>query len=83
MAFNATFNNISVISWSPRENHQPAVSHLQTLSHNAVSSTGSFLHKQDSELTTFVVIGTYCTGTKYSCKSNYDNPSVNCNLMLK
>jgi hypothetical protein len=46
---NTTFNNIPVISWwsvllmeetrVPRENHQPAASHLQTLSHNVVSST--------------------------------------------
>jgi hypothetical protein len=46
--FNATFNNISVISWRsvllveetgvPKENHRPAVSHSQTLSHNFVSS---------------------------------------------
>ena len=44
MVFNATFNNISVISWHsillveetgvPGENHQPAASHSQTLSHN-------------------------------------------------
>ena len=49
MVFNATFNNISVISWQPvflvveievsEENHQPAASHWQTLSHNVVSST--------------------------------------------
>jgi hypothetical protein len=48
MVFNATFNNISVILWSdllvketggPGENHQSAASHLQTLSHNVVSST--------------------------------------------
>jgi len=49
MVFNATFNNISVISWwsvllveetgGPGENHQPATSHWQTLSHNVVSST--------------------------------------------
>ena len=48
MVFNATFNNISVISWSsvllveetgvPGENHLPVVSHLQTLSHNVLSS---------------------------------------------
>jgi len=46
MVFNATFNNISVISWLsvllveetgvPDENHRPAASCLQTLSHNAV-----------------------------------------------
>ena len=46
MVFNATFNNISVISWRsvllvektrvPGENHRPAASHLHTLSHNAV-----------------------------------------------
>jgi hypothetical protein len=45
MMFNATFNNISVISWRlvllvketgvPRENHRPVASHWQTLSHNA------------------------------------------------
>ena len=49
MLFNATFNNISVISWRsvllveknrvPRENHRPSTSHWQTLSHNNVSST--------------------------------------------
>ena len=49
MAFNATFNNISVISWWSvlleeetgvhEENHRPVASHWQTLSHNVVSST--------------------------------------------
>ena len=44
--FNATFNNISVISWRsvllveeterPGENHRPVASHWQTLSHNVV-----------------------------------------------
>jgi len=49
MVFNATFNNISVISWRsvlleypketgvPGENHQHTASHWQTLSHNVVS----------------------------------------------
>ena len=45
--FNATFNNISVVSWQsllleeetgvPGENNQPVASHWQTLSHNVVS----------------------------------------------
>jgi hypothetical protein len=49
MVFNATFNNISVISWqsvllvvetgAPGENHQPTASHWQTLSHNVALST--------------------------------------------
>ena len=49
MVFNATFNNISVISWLsvllveetkiPGENHRPVASHWQTLSHNVVSGT--------------------------------------------
>ena len=49
MAFNATFNNISVISWQSvllveetgvsEENHQPLASHWQTLSHNVLLST--------------------------------------------
>jgi len=46
MVFNATFNNISAISWrsvllveetgGPRENHWHVASHWQTLSHNVV-----------------------------------------------
>ena len=46
---NATFNNISVISWRsvslveetiiPGENHRPVAIHRQTLSNNVVSST--------------------------------------------
>jgi hypothetical protein len=49
MVFNASFNNISVISWRsvllveetgvPGENHQPVASHSQILSHNVISST--------------------------------------------
>jgi hypothetical protein len=46
MVFNATFNNISVISWpsvlfvkETEENHQPVASHWQTLSHNVVHLT--------------------------------------------
>ena len=49
MVFNATFNNISAISWQsvslveeigvPGENHRSASSHRQTLSHNVVLST--------------------------------------------
>jgi hypothetical protein len=47
MVLNATFNNISVISWRsvlveetgvPGENHRPVANHWQTLSHNVVSS---------------------------------------------
>ena len=49
MVFNATFNKISAISWQSvllgdgtgvsEENHRLVISHLQTLSHNVVSST--------------------------------------------
>ena len=49
MVFNATFNNISATEWqsvllveetgATGENHRPAASHKQTLSHKAVSST--------------------------------------------
>ena len=59
MVFEATFNNISVISpilWRsvllveetgvPRENHRPVANHWQTLSHNVVSSTPR--HEQGS-----------------------------------
>ena len=56
MVFNATFNNISAISWRsvllaeetvvPGENHRPVASHWQTLSYNVVSSTPP--HEQGS-----------------------------------
>jgi hypothetical protein len=49
MVFNATFNNISVISWrsvllveeigGPVENNRTATSHRQTLSHKVVLGT--------------------------------------------
>jgi len=49
MVFNATFNDISIISWRsvllveetgiPGENHWPAVSDWQTVSHNVASMT--------------------------------------------
>ena len=75
MVFNATFNNISVISWRsvllmeetgvPRENHWPTASDWQILSHNVVLSTPRL---SGIRLTTLVVIGTDCIG---SCRSNY------------
>ena len=75
MAFNVTFNNISVISWQsillveengvPGKNHRPVASHWQTLSHN---NTEYSLPWTGFKLTTLVVIGTDCTGSR---KSNY------------
>ena len=75
MVFNATFNNISVISWQsvllvektrvPKEKHWPVASHWQTLSHNIVSSTSRL---SGFKLTTSVVIGSDCI---VSYKSNY------------
>ena len=45
MVFNATFNNISVMSWRSvllmeeiGENHRSDATHRQTLSHNVVST---------------------------------------------
>ena len=73
MMFNGTFNNISAISWWSQllvketgENHRPATSHWQTLSHIVVLSTSH--HDPDSNSHHSVVIRTDCTG---SCKSNY------------
>ena len=73
MVFNATFNNISVVSWrsvllveesgGPRENLQPVSSHWQTYHMLLYTSPWSKF-----ELTTSVVIGTDCI---CSCKSNY------------
>jgi hypothetical protein len=58
--FNATFNNISIISWWSvllveetgvlGENHRPVASHLQTLSHNVVSSTPLYERDLNSQL---------------------------------
>ena len=67
MVFNATFNNISVISWQsvllvvPGEIYQPAASHWQTLSHNVVSSIPGLSRIQTNN-------GTDCIG---SYKSSY------------
>jgi hypothetical protein len=69
MVFNATFNSISVISWRSvllartgvhGENHGPAVSHGQTLSHVMLHQV--HLVWAGFELTTLVVIGTDCIG---------------------
>ena len=60
MVFNATFNNISVLSWRsvllveetgvPRENQPPATSHGQTLSQNVVSCIPSPDRDSNSKL---------------------------------
>jgi len=58
--FNATFNNISVISWRSvslveetgerGENQRPVESHWQTLSHNVVFSTPRHERVSNSQL---------------------------------
>jgi len=75
MVFNATFINISVISWQsvllleetgvPGENH-----HLSQVNDKLyhLKLYGVHFAWVGFELTTLVVIGTDCTG---SCKSNY------------
>jgi hypothetical protein len=73
MVTNATFNNITVISWQSvllveetgclRETQQSAASHWQTLSHNVVHLALMVIRTRLS-----VVVGTDCLG---SCKSNY------------
>jgi hypothetical protein len=60
MVFNATFSNISVISWrsvlsveetgGTGEHHQPVSIHWQTLSHNVVSSATCFYIDIDTRL---------------------------------
>jgi hypothetical protein len=64
VVFYATFNNISAISWwsvlfmeetgGPGENHRPVATHLQTLSHDVVSSAP---RHAKSEIRTRNVIG--------------------------
>ena len=73
MVFNATFKNISVISWlsvllveetgGPGDNYRFVASHWQTLLHNVVHRT-----LIEIQLTTSLVIGTDCIG---SLKFNY------------
>jgi hypothetical protein len=60
MVLNATFNNISAISWRsalfveetgvPVENHRPVASHWQTLPHNVASSTPRHERGSNSQL---------------------------------
>ena len=55
MVFNATFNNISVISWRsvllvvetgvPAENHRPGANHWQNLSYNVVATFLPYKHR--------------------------------------
>ena len=57
MMYDATFNNVSAISWwpvllmeeIPGENHRPVASHRQSLTHNAVSSIIHYMHVVDIE----------------------------------
>jgi len=80
MLFNATFDNISSISWRsvllvektgiPRENHRLAASHCQTLWHKVVAIAHSHM---GFELTTLVVIDTDCIS---GCKSNYHTITI-------
>ena len=60
MVFNATFNNMSVISWCsfllvneirvPGENHRPVASYWQTVPHKVVSSTPRIERDSNSQL---------------------------------
>jgi hypothetical protein len=85
MVFNATFNSTSVISWRSillartgvhGENHGPAVSHWQTLSHVMLYQV--HLVWAGFELTTLVVIGTDCIDIY---KSNYHTITTTTALM--
>jgi hypothetical protein len=88
MVFNATFNNISAISWQsvllveetgvPGENHRPTASHWQILSYNVVSSTPR--HERGSNSQLLVVISTDCIG---SYKSNYHTITTTTSLEIQ
>jgi hypothetical protein len=67
MVLNATFSNISAISWRAvllveeagvsGENHRPVASHWQILSHNVVSSTSRHQRDSNSQLYEWYRIG--------------------------
>ena len=71
MVFNATFNNISVISlwsvllveetWVPGETHRPVASHWQTLSSTPRHEPNSNSH----------MLAVICSDCKGGCKFNY------------
>jgi hypothetical protein len=75
MVFNATFNNISVISWwsvllveetrIPWEHHRSVAIHWHPLSHNAVLGTPHYERDSNSQNYWW---DTYCIDR---CKSNY------------
>ena len=77
MVFNATFNNISAISWwsvllvqeteVSGENHRPAESYWQTLSHNVVSSIPHHERFQTRIFSSDII----CSDCTCSCKSNH------------
>jgi hypothetical protein len=76
LVFNATFNNISVISWRsvllmeeirvPWENHRLAASHWQSLSHNVILCTPRL-----NGFRTHNGCGDKHADCIYSCESNY------------
>jgi hypothetical protein len=78
MVFNATFNNISVISWRSvllvhdtgvlRENHRPALNHRQALSHNVVSSAPRLLMILMTSFTIDLVCTSLCLSNNNGIK---------------
>ena len=87
IVFNATFNNISVISWRsvllveetgvPGEDYRPVAMHWQTLSQCCIENTSPCA---GLKFTTLAVIGTDWTG---SCKSNYHTITTTMALVLQ
>jgi hypothetical protein len=92
--FDATFNNISVISWQSvlllaeetgvsGENQRPIASHWQTLSHNVVSSTSRHEWGSNSQLLRLYALIAHLVVNPTTIRSRARRPSLSNEIKFK